>query len=192
MKFAHVLAVAVIALTAPLCLPGGIIDKGGISDHAGVIPQATRTHGAPYKLVCYDRSEAVRRETLPEDAEKPAGPPVRYESPETFTGQCDEEGESSIFFLFNMFPVTGKLDPEYAIATAVQRLEGDTMIRMRTWHETHYYSILGRVAVFKVRGRVIKFLSQEELDPKNPRKETDPKASKNEKDAKTPAKPGKP
>lgn len=175
MKRAHIFALAALWLTAPLCLPGGIIDKGGFSNHAGIIPQATRTHGAPYKLVCYDRGEATRRENLPENAEKPAGPPVTYEAPD-FTGLCEEEGESSIFFLFNMFPVTGKLDPEYAIAMAVQRLEGDTMIRMRSWHETHYYSILGRVSVFKVKGRVIKFLSQEEQDPKTKKTEKDPKA----------------
>jgi len=108
---------------------------------------------------------------------------VRYENPETFTGICEQEGESSVFFLFNMFPVTPAINPEYAIATAVQQLEGDTMISLRTWHETHYYSILGRVSVFKVKGRVIKFLTREEIegvpvkDPKdqmNPDKKDSP------------------
>ncbi|MCE9597616.1 MAG: hypothetical protein K8S54_06570 [Spirochaetia bacterium] len=180
----HYALLATCCLSAASCIPGGVIDKGGHSDHAGIIPQATRTHGAPYKLVCYDATEAKRRENLPEDGEKPAGPPVRYENPTDYRGGCEEEGESSIFFLFNMFPVTAQLDPEYAIAMAVQRLEGDTMIGIRSWHETHYYSILGRVSVFKVKGRVIKFLSQEDQDQS--------KLPKNEKEMKTPAKPGKP
>lgn len=146
------------------CTPGGIIDKGGYRDQAGFIPAATRTRGAPYKVVCYDDAEARRRENLPADAEKPAGPPVRYVPSEEWTAGCEEEGESSVFFLFNMFPVTPPISPEYAVATAVQRLEGDTMIGMRTWHETHYYSVLGRVSVFKVKGRVIKFLSEAEQE----------------------------
>lgn len=159
----HRLALALL-LTVLSCVPGGIIDKGGYRDQAGFIAAATRTRGAPYKLVCYDESEAHRRESLPPEAEKPAGPPVRYMAAEDWLGGCEEEGESSVFFLFNMFPVTPPISPEYAVATAVQRLEGDTMIGIRTWHETHYYSVLGRVSVFKVKGRVIKFLSEAEQE----------------------------
>lgn len=160
------------ALSVTSCTPGGIIDKGGYRDQAGFIPQATRTRGAPYKIVCFDDAEDRRREALPPEAEKPAGPPVRYVMPSEWKGGCEIEGESSVFFLFNMFPVTPPISPEYAIATAVQRLEGDTMISMRTWHETHYYSILGRVSVFKVKGQVIKFLSEaEQTEPGSPPKE---------------------
>jgi hypothetical protein len=163
-KALHNRIAAAFALALFSCTPGGIIDKGGYRDQAGFIPAATRTRGAPYKIVCYDDAEARRREALPADAEKPPGPPVRYVAAAEWFGGCEEEGESSVFLLFNMFPVTPPISPEYAVATAVQRLEGDTMIGIRTWHETHYYSILGRVSVFKVKGRVIKFLSETEQE----------------------------
>src|SRR5262249_2769340 len=119
---------------------------------------ASRTNAAAYSILCWDQVEADRREKLPEE-ERSKEPPIKVEDPKTFTGNCDEEGESSVFFLFNIVPVTPPINPEYAIGSAVQRLEGDTMINIRTWHETHYYSILGRVSVFKVKGRIIKFQS---------------------------------
>ncbi len=179
---------ALIALLGA-CTPGGIIDRGGFRDQGGIIPQATRTHGAPYQILCYDPAEQKRRDALPEGAERPPGPPVTLKDPADYKGGCEEEGESSTFFLFNMFPVTPPLNPEYAIGTAVQKLEGDTMIAMRTWHETHYYSILGRVSVFKVRGLVIKFAQDSKVSEaaKSDKKSDDKKeAGKPEKSEKTP------
>ena len=179
------LFIAIFAAGA--CTPGGLIDKGGYRDQGGIQPQASRTHGVAYKILCYDSQEARRREGLPEGAEKPAGPPVRIEDPATYKGGCEEEGESSVFFLFNVVPVTPPLNPEYAIGTAVQKLEGDTMIGMKTWQETHYYSILGRVSVFKVKGLVIKFDNKEPTDSKSDSKDKDKKGDKatDKKDDKT-------
>ncbi len=153
------------------CFPGGIVSRGGDRDNAGFVAEATLTHGAPYKIVCYDSTEAARREIEKEkEKEKPdykpsdtaQAPPVRFEDSSTYRGGCEEEGESSVFFLFNIIPVTPPLSPEYAIGVPVQKLEGDTMIHIRYWHETHYYSILGRVSVLRVRGDIIKFLTEEE------------------------------
>lgn len=156
------------------CFPGGIVTKGGSVHTAGLVPSATRTGGAPFLIVCYDEKEAKRREELREKDEKaeiPAGPPVRFEDPGTYKGGCELEGESSVFFLFNLWPATPRLNPEYAFAAAVQKVEGDSMINVQTWHETHYYSLLGLVHVFKVRGDVIKFLTGED-----PRKKDKDKA----------------
>ncbi len=165
------------------CFPGGLIDKGGYADHPLILASATLTRGAPYHVLCWDEVEAERRKRAAEqEAEKEApppdgkaesksgggktaggesglvqGPPVRMVAPADYRGGCEQEGEHSVFFLFNVFPVTPVLSPEYAISTAVQRLEGDTMVKIRAWHEVHYYSLLGRVSVFKVRGDVIRF-----------------------------------
>ncbi|MBI3396017.1 MAG: hypothetical protein HY042_09290 [Spirochaetia bacterium] len=152
------------------CFPGGILDKGGSTGVVGIIPAASNLKGAPFKIVCFDKEEALRREQERERAakagEKASGtvqaPPVKYVDADKYKGGCEEEGESSQFVLFGMWPVTGKLNPEYAMSMAVQRLEGDTMINIRTWHEAHFYSIIGRAVVFKARGDVIKFLSVEE------------------------------
>ena len=144
------------------CMPGGIVDKGGTVFHAGITPAITLTRGAPYKIVCIDQSEVERRENLSEEELRTLGPPVEYVDAKGYRGGCEQTGESSVFFLFNMWPATDNLDPEYAVGTAVQRLEGDTMINIHFWHEIHYYSVLGRASVMKVRGDVIKFLSPEE------------------------------
>lgn len=99
------------------------------------------------------------------------GPPIRFVSPQDYQGGCEQEGEHSVFFLLNLFPVTPPLNPEYAISTAVQRLEGDTMVKIRIWHEVHYYSLLGRVSVLKVRGDVIRFDTPAVSGDKNGKKE---------------------
>ncbi|MCR9144655.1 MAG: hypothetical protein NXI24_20625 [bacterium] len=156
------MATALAAGTMLACFPGGILDKGGMVYNAGITPAITLTRGAPYKIVCVDRAELQRRETLSEADLRVLGPAVEYRPAREYRGGCEQTGESSVFFLFNMWPATPPLDPEYAVGTAVQRLEGDTMINIHYWHETHYYSLLGRVAVMKVRGDVIKFLSDEE------------------------------
>lgn len=164
----------------PECLPGGVIEPGGLVDGVSMVPSATFVRGAPYEIVCYDHQEAERREqqtsksapvaNAPDDQQSyeeqatAQGPPVTYVPLNKYAGGCEEEGQSSTFFLFNMFPVTPILNPEYAIGTVVQRLEGDTMVNIRIWHETHYYSLLGRVSVFRIRGDVIKFLSPVEKE----------------------------
>lgn len=141
------------------CAPAGIIDKGGFTDHAGIRAEATQTRSAPYNVICPDKEEIKRREELPED-EVPNEPAIRLVSPGAYNGGCEVTGEASQYYLFHLWPVTGKIDPQYAIATAVQSVEGDTMIRIRTWHESHGYSILGHARVFKARGDVIRFESQ--------------------------------
>lgn len=154
-----------VLLTALLLLSGcmaggGPMSKGGEYHTVYIAPGATMTHGSPYQYICYDRKEAERREQESEETgvdNSNMAPPVYYVEPSEYDGSCSVEGESSAFFLLNMFPTSSHLDPQYAIATAVQSLEGDTMINIRAWHETHFYSFLGRVSVFKVRGDVIKF-----------------------------------
>lgn len=144
------------------CFPGGIVDKGGMVFHVGITPAITMTRGVPYQIVCVDQAEVKRRKDLSEADLRTLGPATYYKPAHEYRGGCEQTGESSVFFLFNMWPTTPPLDPEYAVGTAVQRLEGDTMINIHFWHELHYYTILGRVAVMKVRGDVIKFLNDEE------------------------------
>lgn len=146
-----------VCLFFPACVPGGVITRGGVSGEGGVQPSITLTRGADYEVVCFDQQEFQRRQSLSEQERQNLGPPVNYVAPEQYRGGCEVEGESSVFFLFNIWPATRPLDVEYAIAQPVQRLEGDTMIHIRTWHETHYYSILGRARVFKIRGDVIRY-----------------------------------
>jgi hypothetical protein len=64
--------------------------------------------------------------------------------------------ESSTFFFLGLFPVTKPLNIEYALSQAVQSVDdGDTIINIHVWHETHYYFPLGTVSVCKVEGDVI-------------------------------------
>lgn len=151
------LAAALLFSTAG-CFPGGIIDRGGFVDAAGILPEATSVRNASYRIVCRNSDEVKRREELVAKGEPvPNTPPVTYVTPEEYKGGCEVNGESSRFFLFHLWPVTPALDPAYAMGIPVQELEGDSMINIRTWHETHYYSILGHVRVFRVRGDVIRF-----------------------------------
>lgn len=159
---AHVLTAVGLTCTLGACFPGGLVDKGGHIYNAGITPAITLTRGAPYKVICIDQQEVRRRKDLPEEELRTLGPPIRFEAAREYHGGCEQTGESSVFYLFNMWPVTPPLDPEYAVGTAVQRLEGDTMINIRYWHEMHYYTVLGRVAVMKVRGDVVQFLNDEE------------------------------
>lgn len=148
------------ALLLSSCLPGGGFEKGGHIHNIIITPQATMTRGADYQIICYDFNEIARRKKLEEEGTESfenAAPPIKLISPENYNGSCAMEGESSTFFLFNFIPATPPINPHYAISQAVQKVEGDTMINMRIWHETHYYSIMGRVSVFKVRGDVIRF-----------------------------------
>jgi len=160
------------------CLPGGgPFLKGGYINGLQITPAATRIAGAPYDIVCHDAQEADRRkkEKLEEKAAREGrvlGPPVKYVSPETYSGGCEQTGSHSVFFLFNLFPITPRMRPEYAMALPVQRLGGDTMVNIRSWHEVHLYSLLGRVSVFKVRGDVVRFRipKAEPVKKKNKRK----------------------
>lgn len=152
-----------VCVAAPGCFSGGLVEKGGRVRNMGILPEITQTRGQPYKIVCTDREEVRRRESLSEEELAQLGPPVRYVGMHEYTGGCEIEGEHSVFFLFNLWPATPPLDPTYAAGKAVQSVEGDTMIHIRYWHETHYYSLLGQVMVLKVKGDVIRFLSGEEL-----------------------------
>jgi len=159
----HRFTPALLLLALPACFSGGVVEKGGYARDMGFRAQITPTRGAPYKVICIDEAEVKRREELSEEELARLGPPVRYESMYEYDGGCEFEGEHSTFFLFNLWPATPPLDPTYAAGKAVQSVEGDTMIHIRYWHETHYYSLLGRVMVLKVKGAVIRFLSEEEL-----------------------------
>ncbi len=140
------------------CFPGGIAMEGGFVDHAGWVPEATLTNNASYQVVCPDPDEVKRRKKLKEEGLPiPGEPPVRYVKPEQYEGGCEQTASSSVYYLFHLFPATPPMDAHYALGLAVQKLEGDTMIDIKTWHETHYYSILGHVRVFKVKGTVIRF-----------------------------------
>ena len=110
-----------------------------------------------------EKADAKKSDTpAASDSGQVLGPPVTYLPAAQYRGGCEQEGQHSVFYLFNVFPVSPPLNPEYAISVAVQRLEGDTMINIRAWHETHYYSAMGRVSVFKVRGDVIRYLTPKE------------------------------
>ncbi|MCE9501658.1 MAG: hypothetical protein K8R21_14335 [Leptospira sp.] len=79
------------------------------------------------------------------------------------------EGESSTFFILNLFPVNKPLNIEYALSQAVQKIPGgQTMVNIQLWHETHYFWPLGRVSAVKVSGDVVSFgevkvISEEDL-----------------------------
>jgi len=134
------------------CFPGGIIEKGGHVFAPAFLAEATRTGRAPYLILCPDQTG-----NEPSETDENSPPPVRTVSPEEYTGGCEQVGESSTFYLFHLFAVSPPLDPEYAIFSAVHRLEGDTMIHVTLWHEVHYYSILGKASVMKVKGDVIRY-----------------------------------
>ena len=182
-----------LVLAAAACLPGGIIREGGYANHVQLIPTATRTRGAGYRIICQDQDEIKRRTALKKrrdleirTARKEGGkpppaldlsglnPPYRLVSPVAYRGECDQQGQHSVFYLFHFVRVTPPLDPERAISEAVQRFEGDTMVGIHAWHETHYYSIIGVARVFKVRGAVIKFNSPTDTEQKE--KSSDPAA----------------
>ena len=67
-----------------------------------------------------------------------------------------------MFYLFHMWPVTNPLNPDYAMGLIVQELEGDSLVHIRTWHERHYYSVLGHAVVMKFKGDVIRFHDQKQ------------------------------
>jgi len=161
----------ILSMLFMTCLPGGVIGKGGRAGQPLVIPTASLLGESSYRILCWDPIEEHRRKELleREPTEKGRaearqsfnGPPVREVKPADYRGGCEREGSSSTFFLFGMFPVTAPLNPDYAIGTAVQQLEGDTMINIAAWHEEHLYSLMGRVSVLNIRGTVIRFVAAE-------------------------------
>ncbi|GIX41023.1 MAG: hypothetical protein KatS3mg129_0756 [Leptospiraceae bacterium] len=135
------------------CFAGGYIEKGGHIDSIFLTPSATNIYINQYFIVCLDKEKYKKEQSENLDITKF----ITYIPVDKYKGGCEQYGEVSQFYLFHLFPTSGSLDPEYAITLAVQKLEGDTMVNIRAWHETHYYSILGQVRVFKVKGDVIKF-----------------------------------
>jgi hypothetical protein len=69
-----------------------------------------------------------------------------------------EVGEHSQFYFLYIFPVTPHLNIEYALSQAVQKVEnGESIVNLKIWHETHNYFPLGKVSVVKVEGDIIKY-----------------------------------
>ncbi|TGN00119.1 hypothetical protein [Leptospira dzoumogneensis] len=65
-------------------------------------------------------------------------------------------GESSVFFLFGLIPVTNPLNLDYALSEAVQKIPGGkSLIKVKYWHETHLFFPVGTISVLKVKGTVI-------------------------------------
>ncbi|MCB1169617.1 MAG: hypothetical protein KDK25_04755 [Leptospiraceae bacterium] len=165
-RFFHILTGGFLALLVS-CFPGGFVIKGGHVDQAGWIPEATLTNNAPYQVVCPDKEELERRQQMKEEGlSVPKEPAIKLVSPKTYSGGCEQTASSSVYYLLHLFPATPPMDAHYALGLAVQKLEGDTMINIKTWHETHYYSLLGHVRVFKIKGDVIRF---EQKDKKGQR-----------------------
>ncbi|MEI1279521.1 hypothetical protein V6Z05_14430 [Leptospira venezuelensis] len=65
-------------------------------------------------------------------------------------------GESSVFFLFGLIPVTNPLNMDYALSEAVQKIPGGkSLIKVKYWQETHLFFPVGTISVLKVKGTVI-------------------------------------
>lgn len=142
------------------CFAGGYIEKGGHIDTLFLIPSATNVYKKDYYILCLDQekyNQFQQKESKESQENFDITQFINYIPNTEYKGGCEQYGEVSQFYLFHLFPTSGSLDPEYAISLSVQKLEGDTMINIRGWHETHYYSILGQVRVFKIKGDVIKF-----------------------------------
>jgi len=125
-----------------------------------IIPSATRMYRASYEVICLDSIKRKKWEKALANGES-LPPPASYIPLDEYTGGCKETGSHSTFYLFNLFPVTAPVNPEYAVSSTVQKLEGDSMINIVAWNELHYYSILGRVSVYKVSGDVIRFTARD-------------------------------
>lgn len=136
------------------CIAGGFTDKGGYVDNVHLYSSATNFSSKEFSVICFD---SKKYEEDSNNLEKDIIKYIQYIPYNQYKGGCEQIGETSEFYLFHLFPASGKIDPEYAMTIPVQKLEGDTMINIRSWHETHYYSLLGKVRVFKVKGDVIKF-----------------------------------
>jgi hypothetical protein len=68
----------------------------------------------------------------------------------------NSQGESSTFFIFGLYPISSSLSMDYALSQAVQKVPGgQSIVNIKTWHETRYFFPLGTVSVLKVKGDVI-------------------------------------
>jgi hypothetical protein len=68
----------------------------------------------------------------------------------------NSEGESSTFFIFGLYPITSSISMDYALSQAVQKVPGgQSIINIKSWHETRYFFPLGTISVLKVKGDVI-------------------------------------
>lgn len=164
------------------CFFGGIVVRGGHSHRTDIVPAASLTRGANYQIVCtvsqidampadlqtqtrqaiFKKVQASKKitenvETTNQNTSAAELAHVRLILRDAYQGGCERDGQTSVFFLLNLFPLTDPLDTERAIALAVQSVEGDSMVNLRVWHEIHYYGLIGRVAVWHVRGDVIRY-----------------------------------
>jgi hypothetical protein len=68
------------------------------------------------------------------------------------------EGESSCFYFLGMIPLTNPISMDYALSSAVSKVEGaQSIVDLRVWNEVHYYFPIGTVSVVKVKGNAIRF-----------------------------------
>jgi hypothetical protein len=77
---------------------------------------------------------------------------------QNYTVLGEVEGESSCFYFLGMIPMTNPINMDYAMSSAVSKIEGaQSIVDLRVWNEIHIYFPLGRVSVVKVRGKAIRF-----------------------------------
>ncbi len=152
MKFIKFIITLFYLVFLSFCFAGGYTEKGGHIYSLQIFESASNVYTDEYYIICID-NEKFKANPEETDISKF----INYIRKEEYKGGCEQTGEASQFYLFHMFPTSGKLDPEYAINTTVQKWEGDTMINIRSWQETHYYTFIGQVIVFKVKGDIIKF-----------------------------------
>ncbi|MCS7205702.1 MAG: hypothetical protein NZ853_08390 [Leptospiraceae bacterium] len=122
----------------------------GYIDSMLIVPEASNLYRDDLYVVC--PKEIPRSQEQEETSFS-----IEYVPLRDYKGGCDVQGEVSQFYLFHLIPISGSLDPEYALGTMVQKYEGDTIINIRAWHESHYYNVLGQVRLLKLKGTVIKF-----------------------------------
>ncbi|MCB1175214.1 MAG: hypothetical protein KDK39_16685 [Leptospiraceae bacterium] len=148
------------------CFFGGLVVKGGQSYAVQWQSEAAIMNAVAFDYICQNTVTSASPETESGNAGPAAEQvdakvqPFRYISPAEYQNDCPVESQSSVFFLFNMLPVTPPLDVDYALSRAIQMREGDNVIDMQAWHEVHYYGIIGRVFVYRLRGHVIRYRKQ--------------------------------
>jgi hypothetical protein len=71
----------------------------------------------------------------------------------------ESEGQSSSFNLLWFIPVTLRIDYDRAVNEAINRMNGDNLIEVRTWKEVQIW-IVGMVEILHVKGKVIKYESK--------------------------------
>jgi hypothetical protein len=76
------------------------------------------------------------------------------------------QGESSQFYLFWFIPVTDPAEMLRAENNAIDGVAGDNMIDAQ-YSTTNKILPLGRVKIYKVKGRVIRYTAELESEKKN-------------------------